>query len=99
MKLALLGAAIILLPTPACAFFGSFRNSAEDCAQRGVDAWVYGGGECLKVIAENPIQEPSALVVFIHGDVSKGGPADYLAKRMGRLNLRLHIIICTTLKG
>ncbi len=72
---------------PAQAFFGLSSAKAEkECAQKSLEEWVGGGGECLSVITENSMTEPAALVVFIHGDVSKGGPSDYLAKRMGRVN-------------
>lgn len=71
---------------PAHAFFSISGNSADECDQKGIEGWAFGGGECLRVITENPIEEPEALVVFLHGDVSKGGPSDYLAKRMSRIN-------------
>lgn len=76
----------LVLALPAFAFFGFSGVSEEECTQKGIEEWAFGGGECLRVITENPIEEPTALVVFLHGDVSKGGPADYLAKRMVRIN-------------
>jgi len=72
---------------PAQAFFGLSSEAAEkECAQKNLEEWAGGGGECLRVITENAMVEPAALIVFIHGDVSKGGPSDYLAKRMGRVD-------------
>lgn len=48
--------------------------------------WVSAKGECLRVLTKNPINKPKALIVFLHGDGSRGGPSDYLAGRSHKVN-------------
>ncbi len=47
---------------------------------------VSAKGECLRIITENKIKNPRALVVLIHGDGSRGGPSDYLSRRAYKTN-------------
>ena len=47
---------------------------------------VTGADECLVIRTFGAAPGNRALVVFIHGDGSKGGPSDYLAKTASRIS-------------
>ena len=47
---------------------------------------VTGAGECLAIRTFGAAPGNRTLVVFIHGDGSKGGPSDYLAKTADRIS-------------
>jgi pimeloyl-ACP methyl ester carboxylesterase len=59
--------------------------------------WVKGKEECVRIITQNPIKNPKALVVLIHGDVSRGGASDYLAKRAYRIEPEFNQFTVVTL--
>ena len=85
------------LPLPVLAFFGLAHSDNKACEQGNTVQWVTGGGECLRVITENPMQNPRALVVFLHGDISRGGHANYLADRMRELEPENNDIVAVAL--
>ncbi|MBL8669033.1 MAG: prolyl oligopeptidase family serine peptidase [Alphaproteobacteria bacterium] len=77
--LAALVLALLLAAAPA-------RASEPACTDADLTAWARGGSLCLAVAtypAPGRTTAP-ALVAFLHGDVSRGGPADYLARAARR---------------
>ncbi len=69
----------------------------ESCSPADNINYVFGNKECFRIIASNPIKNPKALVVLIHGDVSSGGASDYLAKRAYRLKPEVNDFTVVTL--
>ena len=59
--------------------------------------YASGNNQCLKIITQNSIKSPKALVVFIHGDVSKGGATDYFNKRVYQIEPKFNDIVAITL--
>ena len=54
--------------------------SQDRCAVPDNLSRVDGKGKCLVILTTQPAEKKSdTLVVWIHGDVSRGGPADYMA--------------------
>lgn len=60
-------------------------STAEGCSPADNINWATGSNECLRLKTQNSVANPKALVIFIHGDVSSGGPADYFAIQMFRV--------------
>lgn len=58
----------------------------KNCSPADNVNWVAGNGECLRIQTFNEKKNPSALIVFIHGDGSRGGPSDYLARYVSTLS-------------
>lgn len=58
--------------------------SATDCAADQVNR-VAGGNECLVMRAFGEPAERTTLVIFLHGDGSRGGPSDYMYADAGRM--------------
>jgi predicted esterase len=59
--------------------------------------YASGNNQCLKIITKNNIKNPKALVIFIHGDVSKGGASDYFNKRVYQIEPKFNDIVAITL--
>ena len=59
--------------------------------------YASGNNQCLKIITKNNIKNPKALVIFIHGDVSKGGASDYFNKRVYQIEPKFNDIVAVTL--
>ncbi len=62
------------------------KTVKEKCSSLDNKNYVFGGGECFRIKTTNVINNPKALIILIHGDVSSGGASDYLAKRAFRTN-------------
>ncbi len=75
----------------AAAGFAASADAFESRCPADDVEWVAGNDECLRIRAFNARafdaeQRPNALVVLVHGDVSRGGPADYLLPIVPRLS-------------
>lgn len=69
---------------------GAARADDEDCQPADMEHYVPGGDECLAIKTYLPADVGSAkrVVIVLHGDLSRGGPADYifpLAERAAEL--------------
>lgn len=68
---------------------GCQTSAAEPCVPDNVTR-VAGKGECLVMKAYSDSGPVDTMVIFIHGDGSRGGPSDYLysrAERYGKGNV------------
>ena len=73
----------------AAAFAGGFLAApawGSPCEAPDNLERVTGDGECLVIQTFGAAPGNRALVVFIHGDGSKGGPSDYLAQTADRIS-------------
>lgn len=53
--------------------------SSENCPTGDIENWVKGRQNCFALETFMPaMAAPSTLVVILHGDLSRGGPADYI---------------------
>ena len=60
--------------------------SARPCSSPDLVTRVTGGNECLVIHTFGAVAGNRTLVVFVHGDGSKGGPSDYLARAAERVS-------------
>lgn len=53
-------------------------TTSENCPTGDTQNWVKGSQTCFAIKTSMPtVANPSTLVVVLHGDLSRGGPADY----------------------
>lgn len=52
-----------------------------------LDNWIEGNGEHLRMLTSNVVLRPQVLVIAVHGDVSAGGPGDYLFDLLSKCNI------------
>ncbi len=86
---------IFILGLSGCA--NNTKIIKENCSPPDNKNWVLGGEECFRIKTENAINNPKALIVLIHGDVSSGGPSDYLYKQVLRMNPKYNQFVIVTL--
>jgi len=72
-------AAVFILSLAACATMDK-KIFEANCNPPDNIKWVVGEGECLKIetFRDKVTKVNSTLVVFIHGDSSRGGSSSYL---------------------
>lgn len=68
----------IALPFVFLAACQTTTSTSENCSTKDVKNWVKGSQTCFAIKTFMPAATtPSTLVVVLHGDLSRGGPADY----------------------
>ncbi len=75
---------ILLVALSGCVSSGKAIKSK--CTTANINNYVIGDGECLRIKTSNAMKNPQTLIVLIHGDGSGGGPSDYLAKQVHKIN-------------
>ncbi|MAL76549.1 MAG: hypothetical protein CMM62_16390, partial [Rhodospirillaceae bacterium] len=69
-----------LLVLPTLSIVAPAQASDDDCRPADNQTYVQGGEECLAIqtyLPGTPAQTKT-LVIVLHGDLSSGGPADYI---------------------
>lgn len=76
-------AALLVLLLAGCQTTGADSSRAGDACSDGTGlSAVRGEGLCLAAKTYGAVgEQETTLVVFLHGDLSNGGPADYMARR------------------
>lgn len=83
-------AALLAFQIAAFCWIGVAAGADDDCAPADNLTYVPGGGECFAIqtylpatgaasqSANSATESGTTLVVVLHGDLSRGGPADYI---------------------
>lgn len=77
---------VLLVLAPAIFLILASEALARPCKSPDNVTRVTGGSECLVIHTFGAAPGNRTLVVFIHGDGTKGGPSDYLDKSAERVS-------------